>query len=72
MHAKFGRRREHARGAPPLQNHIPRKDRVNVIPGQLQTWMNMKQIGPYAGKQTVPAAWFWMMVSVDSMVTGYM
>ena len=39
MHAKIGRRREHARGAPNRINHIPATDRVNVISDQLQKWM---------------------------------
>ena len=39
MHAKFGRRREHARGAPNRINHIPAKDRVNVISDQPWKWM---------------------------------
>ena len=39
MHAKFGRRREHARGAPLLQNHIPNKVGVNVISDRPQKWL---------------------------------
>ena len=40
MHAKFGRRREHARGAPNRINHIPAADSVNVISDQHRKWMN--------------------------------
>ena len=52
MHAKFGRRREHgrehARDAPLVQNHIPDKDRVNVIPDRPWKWINSRGRGaPY-------------------------
>ena len=48
MHAKFGRRREHARGAPLLQNRTPDKDRVNVISDQPQKWLYHKGLAaPY-------------------------
>ena len=48
MQAKFGRSREHARGAPLLQNNIPAKDRVNVIHDQLQKYMgNRERAAPY-------------------------
>ena len=48
MHAKFGRRREHARGAPLLQNHIPAKDRVNVMHDQPQKYLyNRGRAAPY-------------------------
>ena len=40
MHAKFGRRREHARGAPNRINHIPAADSANVISDQHRKWMN--------------------------------
>ena len=50
MHAKFGRRRQHARGAPLLQNHIlvPAKDKVNVMHDQPQKYQyNRGRAAPY-------------------------
>ena len=48
MHAKFGRRREHERGAPLLQNNIPDKARVNVISGRPQKWIyHRRRAAPY-------------------------
>ena len=52
MHAKFGRRREHARGAPNRKNHIPAADSsANVISDLPRKWMNTMEVFSYCSSK---------------------